>query len=153
LEQLIDLKDLTGRSLDERHEGFDALEMDQYNELHTASRRMAEAAIDAREIGLDINKELEQANEVLQYQQRLAIDAQEVVMQTRLVPVASIASRLQRSLRQTCRLTGKQSDLVLTGEELLIDGDTLNAMVNPLMHILRNAVDHGIESESDRLSR
>ncbi len=153
LEQLIDLKDLTGRSLGLDGTGFDALEMDQYNELHTASRRMAEAAIDAREIGLDINKELEQANEVLQYQQRLAIDAQEVVMQTRLVPVSSIAPRLQRSLRQTCRLTDKQSDLVITGEELLIDGDTLNAMVHPLMHILRNAVDHGIESESDRLSK
>ncbi|MGZ5043267.1 MAG: hybrid sensor histidine kinase/response regulator [Methylobacter sp.] len=151
LEQLIDLKDLTGLSLDLDGTGFDALEMDQYNELHTASRRMAEAAIDAREIGLDINKELEQASEVLQYQQRLAIEAQEVVMQTRLVPVASITPRLQRSLRQTCRLTDKQSELVLTGEELLVDGDTLNAMVNPLMHILRNAVDHGIESESDRL--
>lgn len=153
LEQLIDLKDLTGRSLGLNGTGFDALEMDQYNELHTASRRMAEAAIDAREIGLDINKELEQANEVLQYQQRLAVEAQEVVMQTRLVPVVSISPRLQRSLRQTCRLTNKQSDLVLTGEELLIDGDTLNAMLNPLMHILRNAVDHGIESESDRLSK
>jgi chemotaxis protein histidine kinase CheA/CheY-like chemotaxis protein len=153
LEQLIDLKDLTGRSLGLDGTGFDALEMDQYNELHTASRRMAEAAIDAREIGLDISKELEQAGEVLQYQQRLAIDAQEVVMQTRLVPVASITPRLQRSLRQTCRLTNKQSELVLTGEELLVDGDTLNALVNPLMHILRNAVDHGIESESDRLSR
>ena len=153
LEQLIDLKDLTGHSLSMDGTGFDALEMDQYNELHTASRRMAEAAIDARELGLDINKELEQASEVLQYQQSLAVDAQEVVMQTRLVPVASITPRLQRSLRQTCRLTDKQSELVLTGEELLIDGDTLNALVNPLMHILRNAVDHGIESESDRLSK
>ncbi|MGZ4981448.1 MAG: hybrid sensor histidine kinase/response regulator [Methylobacter sp.] len=153
LEQLIDLKDLTGRPLGLDGTGFDALEMDQYNELHTVSRRMAEAAIDVREIGLDINKELEQTSEVLQYQQRLAIDAQEVVMQTRLVPVASITSRLQRSLRQTCRLTGKQSELVLTGEELLVDGDTLNALVHPLMHILRNAVDHGIESESDRLSQ
>lgn len=153
LEQLIDLKDLTGRPLGLDGTGFDALEMDQYNELHTASRRMAEAAIDAREIGLDINRELEQASEVLQYQQRLAIDAQEVVMQTRLVPVASITPRLQRSLRQTCRLTNKQSGLVLTGEELLVDGDTLNALVNPLMHILRNAIDHGIESESDRLSQ
>jgi chemotaxis protein histidine kinase CheA/CheY-like chemotaxis protein len=153
LEQLIDLKDLTGRPLGLDGTGFDALEMDQYNELYTASRRMAEAAIDAREIGLDINKELEQASEVLQYQQRLAVDAQEVVMQTRLVPVASITPRLQRSLRQTCRLTNKQSGLVLTGEELLVDGDTLNALVNPLMHILRNAIDHGIESESDRLSQ
>ena len=153
LEQLIDLRDFTGRSLGAIGTGVDAMEMDQYNELHTASRRMAEAAIDAREISQDVNKELDKMNELLDEQQRLVIDVQEVVMQTRLVSISTIAPRLQRSLRQTCRMTGKQSDLTLVGENLLIDGDTLNAMVDPLMHILRNAVDHGIETEDERLAQ
>jgi chemotaxis protein histidine kinase CheA/ActR/RegA family two-component response regulator len=153
LEQLIDLRDFTGRSLAAIGSGIDAMEMDQYNELHTASRRMAEAAIDAREISQDANKELDKMNELLDEQQRLVISVQEVVMQTRLVSIATIAPRLQRSIRQTCRMTGKQSDLVLVGENILIDGDTLNSMVDPLMHILRNAVDHGIESESERLAQ
>lgn len=151
LEQLIDLKDLTGRSFGTVGTGFDALEMDQYNELHTASRRMAEAAIDVREISLDVNKELGKMEEILDSQQRMVVDAQEVVMQTRLVSIATIAPRLQRSLRQTCRMTGKQSELTLVGENIMIDGDTLNAMVDPLMHILRNAIDHGIENEHERL--
>ena len=153
LEQLIDLRDLTGRSVGAIGTGLDAMEMDQYNELHTASRRMAEAAIDAREISLDANKELDRMDELLDDQQRHVIEVQEVVMQTRLVAISTIAPRLQRSLRQTCRMTGKLGELVLVGENLLIDGDTLNAMVDPLMHILRNAVDHGIESEEDRLAQ
>ena len=151
LEQLIDLKDLTGRAIDTSDQGFDTLEMDQYNELHTASRRMAEAALDAREISLDINKELTVLSEVLDDQQRLAIETQEEVMQTRLVAIATIAPRLQRSFRQACRLTGKLSELTLLGENILIDADTLNALIDPIMHLLRNAVDHGIESEEQRL--
>ena len=153
LEQLIDLRDFTGRAIGGLNTGVDAMEMDQYNELHTASRRMAEAAIDAREISLDVNKELDKLNELLDDQQRQVIDIQETVMQTRLVAISTIAPRLQRSLRQTCRMTGKQGDLILVGENLLIDGDTLNAIVDPLMHILRNAIDHGIESADDRLAQ
>ncbi len=153
LEQLIDLRDFTGRSLGAIGTGIDAMEMDQYNELHTASRRMAEAAIDAREISQDVNKELDRLNELLDDQQRQVIEVQEVVMQTRLVSISTIAPRLQRSLRQTCRMTGKDSELVLTGENLQIDGDTLNALVDPLMHILRNAIDHGIESADERVAQ
>jgi chemosensory pili system protein ChpA (sensor histidine kinase/response regulator) len=153
LEQLIDLKDLTGPSLGMDGTDFDTLELDQYNELHSTSRRMAEAALDAREIGLDLNKEMRRTKEVLEDQQRLAIDTQEMVMKTRLIAIASITPRLYRSIRQTCRLIGKQSDLVVTGQELQIDSNTLNAMVDPLMHILRNAIDHGIECASDRLSK
>jgi chemosensory pili system protein ChpA (sensor histidine kinase/response regulator) len=50
-------------------------------------------------------------------------------------------------------LTGKQSDLAITGQELQIDSNLLNAIVDALMHILRNAIDHGIESASDRLAK
>ncbi len=152
LEQLIDIKDLTGQTLNNSAQDFDSLEMDQYNELYTTSRRLIEAAFDAREMNLDARNELEQMGEVLEYQQRLVIDTQGAIMQTRLVPVASIASRLQRTLRQTCRLTGKNSTLTLSGEHLMIDSDVLNSMIDPLMHILRNAVDHGLESEAERLA-
>ncbi|ESS67173.1 gliding motility regulatory protein FrzE [Methyloglobulus morosus KoM1] len=150
LEQLIDLKDLTGRSFGVVDTNFDVLEMDQYNELHTASRRMAEAAIDARELSLDVTKELDRVSEILESQQRMVVDTQEVVMQTRLVAISTIAPRLQRSIRQTCRMTGKQSELTVKGDTIMIDGDVLNALVDPMMHILRNAVDHGIESPDER---
>lgn len=152
LEQLVDLKDLNGRSSLNLGSMFDTLEMDQYNELHTASRRMVEAAFDAREINLDTGKELEEMGKLLDDQQRLVNESQETIMKTRLVPVSSITHRLQRSLRQTCRLTDKQCDLSLTGEQLMVDGNTLNTLIDPLMHLLRNAVDHGIENEPERLA-
>ncbi|MCX7098476.1 MAG: response regulator [Methylococcales bacterium] len=150
LEQLIDLKDLSGQALADVDASFDALEMDQYNELHTASRRMVEAAFDAREMTLDADKELEAMGVLLEDQHRLVNETQAALMETRLTPVSSIAQRLQRALRQTCRLTGKQCNLNLTGEHLMVDGDTLNALIEPLMHVLRNAVDHGIETAEAR---
>jgi chemosensory pili system protein ChpA (sensor histidine kinase/response regulator) len=59
-------------------------------------------------------------------------------------------SRLQRSVRQTCRLTGKQTQLHVGGADTLMDGEVLNELIDPLMHVLRNAVDHGIESPAQR---
>jgi chemosensory pili system protein ChpA (sensor histidine kinase/response regulator) len=99
-----------------------------------------------------MKKELDTMSEVLEYQQRLVINTQEAVMQTRFVPVGSITLRLQRGLRQTCRLTGKQGELTVSGENLLIDGDTLSALIEPLMHLLRNAIDHGLETEEERVA-
>jgi len=152
LEQLIDLKDLSGKTFMANDSDFDALEMDQYNELHTTTRRLIEASVDAREINVDAMKEIEQMDEVLTYQQQVMIDTQEAIMKTRLVPIASIISRLQRALRQTCRLTAKDCELSIIGDSLLIDSDMLNTLVDPLMHILRNAVDHGIELSEERAS-
>lgn len=151
LEQLVDLKDLAGKFLNQES-AFDTLEMDQYSELHTASRRMVEAAFDARELSLDTGRELEEMGRLLEDQQRLVNETQETIMKTRLVPVSSISQRLQRSLRQTSRLTGKQCQLQVSGEHLLVDGDTLNNLIDPLMHLLRNAVDHGIEDEDSRIA-
>jgi len=151
LEQLVDLKDLAGKFLNQET-AFDTLEMDQYSELHTASRRMVEAAFDARELSLDTGRELEEMGRLLEDQQRLVNETQETIMKTRLVPVSSFSQRLQRSLRQTSRLTGKQCQLQVSGEHLLVDGDTLNNLIDPLMHLLRNAVDHGIEDEDSRIA-
>jgi len=67
-----------------------------------------------------------------------------------MVPIKTIAQRLQRGVRQTCRLTGKEAELVLGGGETLMDSNVLNSMIDPLMHLLRNAVDHGIERPEDR---
>ena len=157
LDALIDLGDFSGgdrpAGRKDAADEFDALEMEQYNELHTASRRMVEAAFDMRELSLDAGKELMRMDGLLESQRNLAIDIQSAAMETRLVPVSSIVSRLERSLRQTCRLTGKSAVLAVAGGDLRIDGDTLTSLVDPLMHVLRNAVDHGLEHEQERLGR
>ena len=69
-----------------------------------------------------------------------------------MIPVKTVVPRLQRSVRQTCRLTDKNVDLNVSGVDTLMDTNILGDMLDPLMHVLRNAVDHGIETPEFRLS-
>ena len=152
LEQFIDLTDLSARQQrsSSRTSAYDALEMDEYNELHTYSRRLVEAATDAAEMGKSLKSHLDELDNMLLNQERLNGETQEAVMRTRMVPVRTVFPRLQRSVRQTCRLTGKSAELHLGGGETLMDSDVLHAMIDPLMHLLRNSIDHGIEDPQTR---
>jgi chemosensory pili system protein ChpA (sensor histidine kinase/response regulator) len=158
LEDLIDIQDITSsgyhlhQRLDVPDEDFDPLEMDQYNELHGCSRALTEAVSDWRELNLNMHEELAHLRGMINHQGRLHRDLEDTVLSTRLVPVHTIAARLQRSVRQACRATGKQASLELSGEELALDTELLQALVDPLGHLLRNAVDHGIESPEVRLA-
>ncbi len=154
LEQQVDVGGIAYKLAETATGGeFDTLELEQYNELHTITHRLVEAAVDSQELDQDIGQYLSHLDELLIDQSRLQRDVQDLVMRTRMVPIKSIVPRLQRAVRQTCRVTGKQADLYLEGTDTLLDSDILNAVVDPLMHILRNAVDHGIESREDRIRR
>jgi chemosensory pili system protein ChpA (sensor histidine kinase/response regulator) len=146
LEHLVNIRGITSPLLHRTTEGeFDPLEMEQYNELHTVSRRLLEAVTDTREMNQEVEFSLVTLNGLLTDQHKVQRENEETIMRTRMVPVNTIAARLQRSVRQACRLTGKEAALVLSGGETLIDSNVLGSMVDPLMHLLRNAVDHGIE--------
>ncbi len=150
LEQLIDVRGLTAAGGHGRQDDFDALELEQYNELHTLTHRLVEAATDARELTGSVEDLLEEIGELTGDQSRLQREQQETIMRTRMVPAQQLVPRLQRSVRQTCRLTGTQAQLEVLGAETLLDSDVLAELADPLMHILRNAVDHGIEAEAAR---
>lgn len=150
LEELVDIKDFSSHR--EVDDDFDALEMDQYNELHSYSRRMIEAAVDAKEMGLEIFGELGKLDDMIVTQGQINSETHEGVLKTRMVPVDSVFARLQRCVRQTCRTTGKQVDLVLQGGDTLMDSEVLRNVVDPIMHLLRNAVDHGIEAAESRIN-
>ncbi len=124
---------------------LDSLELDHFNEMHTLARQLAEAATDARELTQSIEPCIAQSQELLAAQNRLQRDVRDSVLRARMVPVTSIIPRLQRAVRQTCRLTSKEAELNVSGDETLIDGDILEKIADPLMHLLRNAIDHGIE--------
>lgn len=151
LEHLVDIRGLTSPLLHHVIEGeFDPLEMEQYNELHTVSRRLLEAVTDTRELTQEAESSLVTLGDTLTAQQKVQQESEQTIMRTRMVPVKTIAPRLQRGIRQACRLTGKEAELVIDGSETLIDGNVLNSMVDPLMHLLRNAVDHGLELPEQR---
>ncbi|HEY6096370.1 MAG TPA: response regulator [Gallionellaceae bacterium] len=151
LEQLVDVHGVAAPGNGARNQGdFDPLEFERFSELHTVTRRLVEAANDAQQMQVQVNEQMGTLSELLEQQQRLHMDSQHAVMRTRLVPVSSVVSRLQRSVRQTCRLLDKQVNLNITGENTNIDSNVLNELMDPLMHLLRNAVDHGIEAAESR---
>jgi chemotaxis protein histidine kinase CheA/CheY-like chemotaxis protein len=153
LEQLIDIRNVSSPLSKSLQRGdFDPLELEQYNELNTLTHRLMEAATDTHALNRTIEENLAALDTLLVDQGRLHRESQEAVLRTRMVPIQTLVPRLQRSVRQTCRLVDKEVELVVRGADTLIDSNVLNGMVDPLMHLLRNAVDHGIEPPDQRLS-
>lgn len=154
LEHITDIKGMIAKETNGAFdEVFDTLELEQYNELHTVTHRLVEAATDARELTHVIEDGLSTLDGFLLSQSRLQKETQEAVMRTRMVPVQNIVPRLHRTIRQTCRFTGKQAVLEVVGADTMIDSDVLDDLVDPLMHIIRNAIDHGIESAEIRTNK
>lgn len=152
LENLVDIRgfaEMQGRRGTAVGE-FDSLEMDQYNELHLVTRALAEETADARELGREIEEDIAQLGGTLLQQDRIRREMQHLALSTRMSPVNNILPRLTRNVRQTCRSTGKQADLLLNGGDTMLDGEILNRLADPLLHILRNAIDHGIEPPEER---
>ena len=152
LEELVDIRGIPSllSGTMNQDEKFDALEFERYSELHSLSRRLIEAVTDAGEMNSDAESHLSSLDSLLEEQRRLQMSNQHAVMRTRMIPVSSIVSRLQRCVRQTGRLLDKPAALTIHGENTNIDSNVLNELVDPLMHILRNAIDHGIESIDER---
>ncbi len=132
------------------NEQFDSLELDQYDEFYGATHSFIEAVSDSREFNRDVMSHIMDLEGLFIQQQRLNRSLENIVTTTRLLPVKTIVARLQRTVRQACRATGKQAELNIIGEQLLMDGDVLNQLADPLMHLLRNAIDHGIEAVDER---
>ena len=151
LEHLIDVQGtndkFSGSSDDET---FDPLELDQYNELHTYSRRLIEATADSVELIKDLEERLFSLESVIADQTRAQKDNQYAILKTRMMPVETIVPRLKRGVRQAAKISGKSVELQVSGADTLLDSKILNNLLDPLMHILRNAVDHGIESDEVR---
>jgi chemotaxis protein histidine kinase CheA len=136
-----------------QNEVFDSLELEEYNELHTVTHQIVEAAVDSYEFNQEIATDLRELDELLIEKLRLHNEIQDLVMRTRMVPIKTITPRLQRIVRQTCRTTKKQAALEISGSDTLIDSNIINKLIDPLMHMLRNAIDHGIESREDRIHK
>jgi chemotaxis protein histidine kinase CheA/CheY-like chemotaxis protein len=154
LENSVDIRGVAARhklhAVTTAHPDFDSLEMDQYNEVQSLTRALIEETTDARDLGIGLKDELAGLAGILHQQQRLLRDLQHLTSQTRMAPVETIVPRLQRNVRQTAVATHKQASLVVIGADILVDAEVLNQLIDPLLHILRNAVDHGLESPEQR---
>ncbi len=132
-------------------EDFDPLEFEEYNELHSVAHSFIESINDSRELASNVRSDLVELETMFIQQERLNKEFQNTIMTTRMVPVATIVQKLQRNVRQTCRMTGKQAELEVLGTDIMIDSDVLDKLGDPLMHLIRNSIDHGIENADERV--
>src|SRR5439155_501437 len=117
--------------------------MDLIGELVTERGRLNELA--ARWVGKD-----PEIDDVAIHVSRLASDLQNEIIQARMTPVWQVFDRFPRLVRDVARQLGKQVAFRVEGKEIELDRQILDELGDPLMHLLRNAVDHGIESPAER---
>jgi chemotaxis protein histidine kinase CheA len=135
-----------------RGSNVDPLELDQYNELHMLSRRLAETATDQGELMRGVESALTAFDDLAAAQERTQSELQQLVLRTRTVPFEQIVPRLARVVRQTARDLGREAVLEVDGGATPIDAELLERVTEPLLHALRNAVDHGIEVPQQRIA-
>lgn len=90
-------------------------------------------------------------NEQIEYLERITTNLHESVMKTRMVPIESVVNRFPRMIRDLSKKLNKEMELIMTGEDTELDRTVIDEIGDPLMHMLRNAADHGLESTIDRL--
>jgi chemosensory pili system protein ChpA (sensor histidine kinase/response regulator) len=138
---------------DERHAGFDPLEIDRFTRFQELTRMMAESVNDVATVQQNLLKNLDDANAAILAQARLNREVQQALMSVRMVPFASVADRLYRIVRQTGKELGKRANLEIRGGQVEIDRSVLEKMGAPLEHLLRNAIAHGLEARETRLAQ
>ncbi|MEL6382578.1 MAG: hybrid sensor histidine kinase/response regulator [Cyanobacteria bacterium J06626_18] len=132
--------------------GFDALEMDRYNDLHLISQEMMETIVQLQEVTSDIELELEETEQTGRNFNKTGKQLQNGLTQVRMRPVSDVLERFPRALRDLCLQHGKEAELKVIGGNTLIDRNILENLTDPLMHLLRNAFDHGLEDPSTRVN-
>ena len=149
---LIEVRELFSSRAKKMHgdSDLDPLELDRYNELHSFFHQLQEFAIDTRDAIYQTQGQLRDLEDLTFEQQVTNRASQNHLLEMRMIPASNLEARFQRCVRQACRLTGKQARFVLRGGNAMIDTRVLHELVDPLMHLLRNAVDHGIEDIYER---
>ena len=134
-----------------RYSDFDPLEMDQYSSLNQLSKSLAESASDLVDFKTTLSDKIRDTEGLLLQQSRIQAEIQESLMRTRLVPFSRLLPRLQRIVRQTASSLNRPAELLVHNTEGELDRTILERLITPLEHMLRNAVDHGLEEREERL--
>lgn len=134
------------------HEGFDPLEMDQYSSLNQLSKSLTESASDLIDINSTLLEKTRDSESLLLQLSRTQTELQDGLMNSRMVPFTRLKPRLERTVRQTANQLDKKVELTIKNAEGEIDRTILERITSPLEHMLRNAVDHGVEDTKTRLN-
>lgn len=132
---------------------FDSLEMDRYGKHHLLSQEMMESIVQIQEVTSDIELNLDDTEQTTRELNKTAKQLQAGLTQVRMRPFSVVVDRFPRAIRDLSLQYGKNVKLKLSGSNTLVDRNILEALNDPLMHLLRNAFDHGIETSETRLAQ
>lgn len=138
----------------EGQEEFDPLEMDRYSQVQQLSKSLIESASDLKDLKSTLSEKTRDMETLLLQQSRINTSLQEGLMRTRTVPLSRyIIPRLRRIVRQVSGELDKPVSFEVNNAGGELDRGMIERMVAPLEHVLRNAIDHGIEADAQRVEQ
>lgn len=132
-------------------EEFGELELDRYDDFNILARHVAEVSDDVSTVHRDLRTVAEDLREGSARLQKLIRQARSEIGRTRLAPVDPLFARLGRLVAEVAEEEGKVVEIALVGGDVQADGALMDRLGEPLMHLLQNAVIHGIERPASRL--
>ena len=129
---------------------FSELEMDRYDDVNILSRSMTEISADVNEVLSQMGGFIGRVEGDIDEFTKLAHHLQDEITAARMVPIGTLYSRLSRAVRDAANSTGKQVELALSGSETELDNNIIQQISDPLVHLVRNSVAHGIETPEKR---
>jgi chemosensory pili system protein ChpA (sensor histidine kinase/response regulator) len=132
---------------------FGSLEFDKYDDFNILARRISEVTADITESMSQLSGSIRRAHDDMSQLQQLTLGMRDEIARARMVPVGTPFTRFRRTIREIARASGKEVSLVTSGEHTEVDTGVVERLVDPLIHLVRNAVYHGIESPADRVAK
>ncbi len=132
---------------------FAELEFDRYDDFNILARSVAEMSADIAEVQQQHSGLLRAIRDDVAQVQRLTAALRKEVTRARMVPIGRLFPRFTRQVREAARAVGKVVSLEVRGESAEVDNSIMEQIADPLLHLVQNAVTHGIEPEPERLAR
>ncbi|WP_071189610.1 hybrid sensor histidine kinase/response regulator [Trichormus sp. NMC-1] len=137
----------------ERESGVNGLEMERYQKLNLLSQEVMETIVQVAEVTSDIQLSVDDTDQIARKLNKTSKQAQRKLTQVRMRPLSDLVDRFPRAIRDLNVEYGKNVQLNIEGGKTLIERSILEALNEPLMHLLRNAFDHGIEDPATRRAK
>jgi chemosensory pili system protein ChpA (sensor histidine kinase/response regulator) len=132
---------------------FGGLELDKYDDFNILARRIGEITADISESMSQLDGSIQRAHAEMSQLQQLTLLMRDEISRARMVPIGTPFTRFRRTLREIARTSNKEVSLVTSGENTEVDAGVVERLVDPLVHLVRNAVYHGIEPATDRVAK
>jgi chemosensory pili system protein ChpA (sensor histidine kinase/response regulator) len=129
---------------------FSELEMDRYDEFSILSRSLTEISADITEILTQLDGFVRRVDSDIDEFTKLAHRLQDEITAARMVPIGNLYTRIARTVRDAAKASNKNIEIALAGAETELDNNIIQQVADPLLHLVRNAVAHGIEHAEER---